>query len=257
MAYDGRSFMGSQRQPGLRTVEGDLIRSLEAIGAMDSPSGSRFKMASRTDRGVSAMGNVAAFDTEFPREQLLRALNAQTEDIQVHSMAVVPEIFSPRRARSRWYRYTLPSAEADVTRMMDAASIFRGKHDFSMFCRRDGRVTLRTIHELDTLPVGDFLVIDIRAREFLWNMVRRLVAAIHSVGMGDSTLEDIQRALDGDEMNFGLAPAHNLCLMDVEYSFPFQKECPDTLERKLRSREERSFIDLGFYRALLDMCRED
>ena len=64
--------MGSQRQPDLPTVESEVISALTQIGAISTIDESRFGFASRTDKGVSALGHVVAFDTEFRRECLLR-----------------------------------------------------------------------------------------------------------------------------------------------------------------------------------------
>ncbi len=256
VAYDGRRFTGSQRQPDQRTVEGEIIRSLELIGAIDSPSSSRFKMASRTDRGVSALGNVVAFDTAFPREQLLQALNAQCDDVHAHGIAIVPHPFTPRRATSRWYRYLLPSSGADIELMMEAASLFQGKHDFTGFCRSDGRSPIKVIREVRAVSMGGFMVLDFIAREFLRSMVRRMVAAIESVGRGASTLEQVIGALQGRGVSFGLAPPNNLCLMDVGFNFTFETGCPETLLRKLRRGEEEAFLLLDFHRALIDKCLE-
>ena len=74
IAYDGREFTGSQRQPDKKTVEDECIRALKKVHAIESVKDSRFRAASRTDRGVSALCNVIVFETEFKKDQLLQAL---------------------------------------------------------------------------------------------------------------------------------------------------------------------------------------
>ena len=66
-AYDGSNFYGYARQPLLRTVEGELIRGLIKHGIIEDTNDSCFRSASRTDKGVSAICNVAAFDTIFSK----------------------------------------------------------------------------------------------------------------------------------------------------------------------------------------------
>lgn len=232
LAYDGRLFMGSQRQPGERTVEAETIVALQRVGAIRSPAGSRFRFASRTDRGVSALGNVAAFDTAFPRDALLRALNAAAPDVLFYAWAEVPETFSPRRARERWYRYLLPSAGLDVEEVRRCARLFEGRHDFRRFCKPDGRSTVKTIASIDVAD-GEMLAIDLRAREFLRSMVRRMVAAMAEVGAGRASLEEVTRALEGEDLSFGLAPPEQLILMDVDHGLDWAVECPPTLGRKV------------------------
>lgn len=254
IAYDGRRFMGSQRQPDQHTVEGEVIRSLCKIEAIESPTQSRFKTASRTDRGVSALGNVVAFDTSFDLSKMIQALNAASDEVHFYALARVPTSFSPRKARERWYRYLLPSEGLDYDRLVRGAAAFEGKHDFKRFCKNDDRTTLRVMKEVRVLPLGDYFVIDLRAREFLRNMVRRMVAALEKVGRGVATLEEITSALAGEEISFGLVPAERLCLMDIDYPLEFEQFSPSTLTRKLKRGEEDAFFSLDFYRALLEMC---
>ncbi len=256
-AYEGRHFAGSQRQPGATTVEGEILRALKRIRAMRSAKEARFKAASRTDRGVSALGNVFAFDTDFRKDELLRALNSATERVFFYALADVPLDFSPRRARGRWYRYWLPGEGLDIVRMRECASLFRGKHDFRSFCRAEGRSTVRTIDSLDISVDGEFVLIDAKAREFLWNMVRRIVAAMEAVGSGRSRIEEVNETLEGERKSFGLAPAENLVLMDVLYDFPFVPEGPPTLTGKVKSRRQEAAVQLSFFDLLAERCGED
>src|SRR5213594_4061523 len=78
IAYDGTVFHGQARQPGLRTVEGEVIHALVRAPAIRDVRTARFESASRTDRGVSALGNVVAFDTGLPPRAAVRAFNAKS-----------------------------------------------------------------------------------------------------------------------------------------------------------------------------------
>ncbi len=60
-AYDGTKFYGYQRQPDKPTVEGEIISVLR-----DSGLDATIKSASRTDRGVSALGNVIYLADDEP-----------------------------------------------------------------------------------------------------------------------------------------------------------------------------------------------
>ena len=184
-AYDGREFMGSQRQPGGCTVEDEVIRCLKKIKAISSPEEARFRAASRTDRGVSALGNVVAFNTSFEKRQLLQALNSQSDSVFFLGVAKVPASFSPRRAQERWYRYIHPIQGIDLDQLAQALKLFEGDHDFRRFCKPEGRETTKRINSIVAFPIGDFVVIDIRAREFLRSLVRRIVATAAQVGKGE------------------------------------------------------------------------
>jgi len=96
IAYDGTRFYGFQRQPDLRTVEGDIIKVLKKLRIIEDVREANFKGASRTDRGVSAFGNVIAFDTAKPELTEPRILNHHLRDIWILGKAEVPEDFHPR-----------------------------------------------------------------------------------------------------------------------------------------------------------------
>jgi len=240
-------------EAALVTNRMSYLRKIEAIeGAKEA----RFRAASRTDRGVSALGNVVAFDTSFSKRALLRALNSASESIYYYAWAEVPASFSPRHASARWYRYFLPAEGLDPETVAQAAGLFQGEHDFRRFCKADGRATIRALDRVGVIPLEEFLVIDLEGREFLRNMVRRVVAALEQAGRGRSSLDDILRALEGEEARFGLAPAENLCLMEVMYPFDFQAEAPPNLREKVQKGSQGALIGLAFFDDLASRFRE-
>ncbi len=232
--YDGRRFHGYARQPNVKTVEGEILRALDRIDARHI----RFRSASRTDKGVSAISNVVAFDTNFRPEELPKALNANTEHIFFHGWSEVDMEFDPRRAKMRWYRYHL-FGEHDIDAMKEVAKLFIGKHDFSGFARmEDGKNPVRSIESIEFHEDSGLYVLDIRAQSFLWQMVRRLVGAMFSVEMGERSVEDVKRALSGEKVIFRIAEPEPLFLMSVDYShFRFnESRCLkiDAIERQIR-----------------------
>jgi len=224
--YDGSAFHGSQRQPDVRTVEGDVIEALVSNHAIDDPGTARFQCASRTDRYVSALGNVVAFDTTMPAADVLGILNAKLEDAWFHGYAEVQDDFNPRHAKSRWYRYLLPAEGLDPELLESAAMSFVGLHDFRNFCKRDERETVREVSSISVRRFEDDIwLLDFHAPGFLWNMVRRMVSAVRGVASGELSLDALQSALDSDELaDLGVSTPEPLTLMDVSYDIPFQRE---------------------------------
>lgn len=104
--YDGSGFRGWAKQPGLRTVQGELETALATV--LREPVD--LTVAGRTDTGVHALGQVASFETAagLPRD-LARSLNGVgPDDLAVTAAVVVADGFDARRdARSRSYRYRL------------------------------------------------------------------------------------------------------------------------------------------------------
>lgn len=216
-AYLGAGFSGSQIQTGLRTVEGEMISALMKVTG-SSREDLDLRLASRTDKGVNALGNVAVFSTGFEdAHKLLQALNAVSDGVFYTGFTEVDEDFNPRHASSRGYRYILPAEGLDIGLARECAALFMGTHDFARFCRPDGKPTVVTIDGLDVSAEGDDIVLTYRARYFLWNMVRRTASAIGSVASSRSSLDDVRAALNGADMNFGVARADALTLTDVTY----------------------------------------
>ncbi len=246
IAYNGKGFSGSQRQPGLRTVEGEVLRALEAV--MPRMEGAfELKAASRTDAGVSAAGNVIAFRSAMrDGAELLRALNAVSGDVHFLAVAELPEERNIRHAASRRYRYFLPKEGIDIEAARACAPLFEGEHDFRRFCRDEGKGTVTIIDSINVSDECDMLVIEFIAPRFLWNMVRRIVAAIAAVAEGARTMSELERALQGEDLQFGLAPAENLVLMDVEYhDLAFVRHDDPVLHRKIAEGLHRSRVDLS------------
>ncbi|MCJ7718042.1 MAG: tRNA pseudouridine(38-40) synthase TruA, partial [Anaerolineales bacterium] len=107
LAYDGTAFHGSQFQPELRTVQGELERSLKKIGW----KGKSVLFAGRTDAGVHAAGQVIAFDLDWDHkeEELGKAINAVLpNDISAVKVQRTKPDFHPRYdALSRKYHYQI------------------------------------------------------------------------------------------------------------------------------------------------------
>ncbi|MDR3075429.1 MAG: tRNA pseudouridine(38-40) synthase TruA [Candidatus Methanoplasma sp.] len=241
IAYLGKHFSGSQVQPGHRTVEGDVMSDLQKILRMPAED-IDLKLASRTDRGVNSLGNVAVFNSNMEdMDILLKALNAVSEDVFYRSIARVDNEFNPRFADVRRYRYIIPADGMDIAAIKECAGIFTGEHDFIRFCKSECRPTTLTINSIDISRADGIIIVDLSARYYLWNMIRRIAAAMMSVGRGDSEISDVKDALDGKEITFGLARPDALTLLDVSYDgLEFSTPSADMFDRRI---EEELFRD--------------
>lgn len=243
LAYDGSNFSGSQRQAGKRTVQGELEKALTKLGW----TGRSILLSGRTDSGVHATGQVAAADLNWSHSDsdLLRALNSLLPaDLVVRALEAVDAKFHPRfDAVSRTYRYRLfcqplrdPLRErfawrvhppVDVSLLQGAAQPFLGTHDFSAFgsptTPRGG--TVRTVMKAAwTQTGGDEWQFEVQADAFLYRMVRRMVFLQVAAAQRKVSVEVIARSLakqaaaeSRSVLPAGLAPAHGLTLVEVEY----------------------------------------
>jgi len=237
VAYDGTGYSGFQRQANAPTVQAALEAAL--LKVTREPSG--IVAAGRTDAGVHAEGQVIAFDTSWRHklDELLRALNASLPaDIAVRQVEEAAPGFHPRYdARSRWYRYTVCTAEVrrpmarlyslhvpapiDATAMVRAAGCLLGEHDFATFGQPpSGRSTTRRLLRADWHENRPWLTFDIEANAFLYRMVRSIVGTLLAVGrgvLGEEAFAEVLAASDRGKAG-PTAPPHGLCLMAVAYS---------------------------------------
>ena len=237
VVYDGSAYHGWQIQPGLKTIQGVLTGAIqELIGGEVRVFG-----ASRTDAGVSALGQVALvqIDSAIPVENLARAITGRLPaDIAVAEAVEVPQGFDLIGAvKSKLYRYTIFTgqlrpvlqirhcwhlpAKLDVTAMAKAAKMLVGKKDFKSFAsaadQRENSV--RTIFRCDVICEDDWVYVDVEGDGFLYNMVRNIVGTLVEVGVGRMPPEKIAEILEAKNRTAAgpIAPAAGLCLMCVKY----------------------------------------
>jgi tRNA pseudouridine38-40 synthase len=247
IAYDGTDFHGWQRQepkdaPPLRTVQGVVEEAVaELIGVRVDVVG-----ASRTDSGVHAIGQEAAFtaDIRVPVERLAAAITARLpRDVQILHAERTCDDFNPiGDARSKCYRYTIEHTShphhprplfdrntvfatpylLDPTRMQQAASGFIGTYDCVSFAQIDhGRATtVRSIYDCTVrCPSPRRVEIEIAASGFLYNMVRIIAGTLLEVGRGRTEPGDIRAIADArDRRRAGpTLPPQGLCLRWIWY----------------------------------------
>ena len=240
LAYDGTKFFGFQRQPGRVTVEGSLMVALAKIGAIRSPRECGYRSSSRTDRGVSSLGNVVSIRTDFLVGSICSAVNSELEDVWALSSVEVPDDFNPRAARQRWYRYYLPKSDQDLDVMKELAQRFAGVHDFSGYSRKDKRNPMRKIDAIEISDAGMFYALDFKAESFLWNMVRRIVWMVNEGSAGRMPLDSIGPTASKKPARIGLAPPEYLVLMNIDCGVEFKVDgrarigIARTIERSLR-----------------------
>ena len=237
IAYDGGDYHGWQIQPGQRTIQGVLTEAIQGlIGCEIKVAG-----ASRTDAGVSALGQVGLvqIDSPIPTENLAKALTDRLPvDIAVTEAVEVPPGFDVTGAvRSKLYRYTIFTgplrpvlqirhcwhlpARLEVGAMAEAAATLVGKKDFKSFAAAaDNREdSVRTIFRCDVTSEDDWVYVETEGDGFLYNMVRNIIGTLVEVGVGRIKPEKIKQILEAKDRTAAgpIAPAQGLCLMWIKY----------------------------------------
>jgi tRNA pseudouridine38-40 synthase len=233
VAYDGGSFHGWQVQPGLPTIQGELERIVSEIeGAPVQVAGS-----GRTDAGVHALEQVAAFSFEnpIPMPNLRKAMNRLLPPtVRVISAEEVAPEFHPRfDAKAKTYEYRIVRTEVcspfdwpyahhypyplDEERMAQFARVLEGEHDFTVFAAADesdaeGRSKVRTIFSSTLAGGGGRLIYRVRGSGFLKHMVRNIVGTLIEAGRGNLADPSALPVKSGPT-----APAKGLFLVNVDY----------------------------------------
>ena len=257
IAYDGTDFHCWQRQepsdaPPLRTVQGVVQEAVaDLIGARVDVVG-----ASRTDSGVHAVGQVAAFtaDVRVPIARLAAAITARLpRDVQVLAAERTHDSFNPiGDARSKCYRYTIEHTShphhprqlfdrntvfatpyaLDVAAMGRAAAHLSGTYDCVAFAQvNHGRATtVRTIYGCTVHVRADRRIeIEIAGSGFLYNMVRIVAGTLVEVGRGRIDPDDIPAIIASkDRRRAGpTLPPQGLCLRWIWYGTPIAVRAED------------------------------
>lgn len=224
--YDGAAFAGWARQPSSSTIEGTLLRGL-ARQARGHPVGSfDLEVASRTDRGVSAVSNALAIRSDLSGGRLLRQLNGIDPRLFFTAVTSVPDSFRVRNATRRVYRY-FQSDPVDIDRWQRAAALFTGPIDVRSFGRglSPTAPTWRPIESVSVTMREGGTCIEVRARSFVWGMVRKIIGALREHDRGRLPLSRLQSAIEGRErLTLPMAEAEGLVLWEVEYPFPWGTE---------------------------------
>jgi tRNA pseudouridine38-40 synthase len=237
ITYDGSEYHGWQIQQGLKTIQGVITEAIQEL------LGSEVRLfgASRTDAGVSALGQVGLIqiDSPIPTENLAKAITDRLPaDIAVTEAVEVPEGFDLMGAvTSKLYRYTIFTGQVrpvlqirhcwhlptklDTTAMAEAARLLVGKKDFKSFAsaadRRENSV--RTIFRCNVTAEDKWIYVDVEGDGFLYNMVRNIIGTLVEVGRGRWRPERINEILEAKNRTAAgpLAPAAGLCLMWTKY----------------------------------------
>ncbi len=251
LAYDGTDFVGLQRQPNGRTVEGELAKALERIYGESPP----IVPAGRTDSGVHARGMVVHIRLgnadRIPVERIPRALNALLpEDVRINGVQLrsdtqfharydaLRRTYSYYLARcsdplQRRYEWQVPFPFRD-TALEEAAAVFLGTHDFTTFSKlnADRRSYICTVERCTWQSCGGGRFrLEIVANRFVYGMVRSLVGAMLDCARGKRSAAELAEALHARDRRRGspIAPPHGLVFESVEYppelGVVFSPEC--------------------------------
>ncbi len=237
IAYDGSGYHGWQIQPGQKTIQGVLGEAIRSLTGCEV----QVTGASRTDAGVSALGQVGVvqIDSPIPTTNMAKAITDRLpEDIAVTEAVEVGQGFDViGSVKSKLYSYTIFTGpvrpvlkikhcwhlgrKPDITALNKAAKRLIGKKDFKSFASAADKreISVRTIFDCEAKAEGEWVYIDVEGDGFLYNMVRNIVGTLVEVGVGRLEPEKIKEILEAKDRTAAgpIAPPQGLCLMWIKY----------------------------------------
>lgn len=243
--YDGTDFSGWQRQPGQRTVQGELERVLSILCRIPITVDG----TGRTDAGVHALGQRATFHGEFgipvaripaAANDLLAVSRQKPGDLRILSAQEVPEDFHARyNAVGKTYLYRIYNREEmpvflrnyryhvakplNLDAMRKAARMFEGTRDFRSFMTDAASFegsTVKKIYAAEVVGDGENIRFAVTGSGFLYNMVRIMTGTLVDIGLGRIPIEDLKEILDAEERSRAghTAPPQGLYMAQVYFS---------------------------------------
>jgi|SRR5690554_4820302 len=238
LEYDGRPFMGWQRQDHGPSVQQVVEQSILSITQQDV----RVHAAGRTDAGVHALGMRTHFDleTRLTPFRLMEGINAglRPHPVAVLACDIVADDWHARfNCIGRRYVYKITNRRAPLTldkghswqvappldagAMHEAAQILVGQHDFTTFrsvhCQAQSPV--KTLNSISVTRFDEEIEVEVAARSFLHHQVRSMVGSLKMVGTGKWTGDDLREALEArDRRALGFnAPPDGLYFVEAVY----------------------------------------
>lgn len=238
IAYAGYNYHGWQFQPNYPTIQQEVEKAIKLL----TKRSVKINAASRTDAGVSALGQVINFvleDCSVPTENFPKALDvflpAQISIVEAKEVGL--EFNARFDSLCKEYQYVVFTGQTkpvldinhcwhytyklDIDAMQKAASLVVGTKDFKCFSSAgDHREeTTRTIIKCDVQQKGDWFTFTVEGNAFLYNMVRNIVGTLVDIGRGKWQPEYMAEIIASKQRKFAgvLAPAGGLCLNWIKY----------------------------------------
>ena len=246
IGYLGDAFHGSQIQPDVRTVQGELIRVFRSLKWLTGPKEDQLLvLSSRTDAGVHVRINGGIVDLDqtlwealSPRKMIRAVDDRLDSNIAFLTVEEVEASFNPRLAMYRTYRYRLEAMEFWVEPDHEAfrrwLNLFVGTYDARNFARlEEGKNPIRTVLETKPWMDGERLIgFEVTGEAFLWNQVRRMANALFRLAVGELNENEIRDAIEEPmvPVDFGVAPPEWLVLWGVAWErAPLPEESHSTV----------------------------
>lgn len=252
LAYSGQGYLGMQRNPGMKTIEEELLTALLKANfiteeAFNTPQMIQFQRAARTDKGVSAVRQVVSI--KLPEDVKVEMINAHLP-AQINVLAVkraTKGFNSKSSCDARTYSYMLPtfafapsSVEPTESYRITSEVInnvgsvlknFEGTHNFHNFTARKKPLDPSASRYIMNFEMEDpfisrgleFSVLRVKGQSFMLHQIRKMVGLTIAVARGHTPLDTLHRAWKTERLDLPVAPGLGLVLEEVHYEYYNQR----------------------------------
>ncbi|XP_022815592.1 tRNA pseudouridine synthase A isoform X2 [Spodoptera litura] len=248
LGYCGVDYYGMQRNPGVRTIEEDLLKALMEAKYIteddfNNQQNTQFQRSSRTDKGVSAARQVVSL--KLPLEVDINEINKRLPDcIKVFGIKRVTNKFNSKsKCNARTYSYTLPTYVFEPSLVTDeerkqyrisedkkeqvgkVLEVYKGTksyHNFTEKKHHQDPSSLRYMmgFTLDRVFVDsemEFAVLLVKGQSFMLHQIRKMVGLAIAVLRGHTDNSILEKAFGKEKVMIPTAPGLGLVLDTVHY----------------------------------------
>ncbi|XP_005729383.1 pseudouridylate synthase 1 homolog [Pundamilia nyererei] len=296
MAYSGKGYYGMQRNPGnsqFRTIEDDLVAALIKSGCIPENHGDEMKKMSfqrcaRTDKGVSAAGQVVSLKVRLIDDIIEKINEHLPPQIKVLGLKRVTQGFnSKNNCDARTYSYMLPTLafspkdydtgniaafrlEPETLQKANRLfALYKGTHNFHNFTSQKAPSDPSARRYITEMSCGEpfirrnyeFAVITVRGQSFMLHQIRKMIGLVIAVVKGYAKEEVMERSWGHEKVDVPKAPGLGLILERVHFDRYNKRFGGDGLHEKLewdREEEEiKAFKEAHIYPTIIETeCEE-
>ncbi|XP_070209957.1 pseudouridylate synthase 1 homolog [Littorina saxatilis] len=250
LAYCGAGYYGIQIQKNgnFKTIESELIKALLAAGLIteehsETPSKMSFQRAARTDKNVSAVGNVISLKMLY-EDAVEEKINAQLPpEIRVITcMRTTRGFDSKNHCTARTYRYMLPTysfapVEKFITKdyrvpagiiekVNEVLKKFVGTRNFHNFTSGRKPNDPSSKRYIISFECGEpfvrdgieFAVVTIKGQSFMLHHIRKMMGLMISIVRGYCGDEALVKSWGPLKVDIPKAPGTGLFLQELEFA---------------------------------------
>ncbi|XP_047425151.1 tRNA pseudouridine synthase A isoform X2 [Mugil cephalus] len=296
LAYCGKGYYGMQRNPGnaqFRTIEDDLVAALVKSGCIpdnhaDDMKKMSFQRCARTDKGVSAAGQVVSLKLRMIDDIMAKINEHLPPQIRVLGLKRVTQSFnSKNNCDARTYSYMSPTVafapkdydteniaayrleQETLQRLNRLLALYKGTHNFHNFTSQKAPNDPSARRYIIEMSCGEpfvrsgheFAVITVRGQSFMLHQIRKMIGLVIAVIKGYAKEEVLERSWGHEKVDVPKAPGLGLILERVHYDRYNKRYGGDGLHERLEWEHEedaiKAFKEAHIYPTIVETeCQE-